>query len=84
MKNILESSSAAVECNVLELEESPLGTNPASRQDRSSDSLLGFVDCVDNWPSKPDNAISQQNTCQILSNPRHNNNSTIFLKCTSS
>jgi len=66
MKNILESSSAAVECNVLEFAESALGTNPASRLDKSSDSLLGFAVCVDNRPSKSDNATITTNQLSNL------------------
>jgi len=62
---IPESSSAAVECSVLELEDSA----QASRLDRSSDSLPGCDDCDENWLSRPDNAvITNTSVYQTLTN----------------
>ena len=57
MWHILESSSAAVECNVpAAFEDIESGTRPASRYDRSSESLLELDGCKDNWLNKPASA----------------------------
>jgi len=41
---------------VVDSEETESGTRPASRLHRSSESLLEFADCIDNWLRRLDSA----------------------------